>query len=290
MTDIERLKGTGVAVITPFDQKGEVDFQSLDGIVRRLVNGGIDYLVALGTTAETSTLSASEKKAVLDQIIKSAEGKLPIVLGIGSNNTSQVLNDLELYDEDEVVAILSVSPYYNRPSQDGIHQHFSAIADKSRKPIILYNVPGRTGSNMEADTILKLAKHKNIIGIKDATDDLSQINKVIMNRPDDFLVISGEDSQTFYTMCLGGDGVISVIGNLLPKSVCDLVKLTKKGDLQKAREVNQYLTPFFSLITKEGNPTSIKAGLASQNLCTTQVRLPLVKATQGLQSEFKELL
>ena len=290
MKDIEKLRGTGVAVVTPFDGHGNIDLVSLDNIVKHLLNGDVNYLVALGTTAETSTLTLAEKKLVLNQITASAAGKVPVVLGVGGNNTHQVLQDLEEMIVDNVDAVLSVSPYYNRPSQEGIIQHFNTIANESSRPIILYNVSPRTGVNMDSKTTLALADHENIIGIKDATADLAQINDIIMHKPKDFMVISGEDSQAFHTMCLGGDGVISVIGNLLPKKVSTMIDALLHHRLDEARACNQYLTPFFDLITKEGNPTSIKAGLAAKALCTVNVRLPLVSASNGLKEAFQKLL
>ncbi len=288
---MNELRGTGIALVTPFDKTGRVDLQALDSVVEHVIKGGVEYLVILGTTGESVTLSSAEKELVIQQIIKSNNGRLPLVLGVGGNNTAAVLNTLEATDLAPFTAILSVSPAYNKPTQEGIYQHFKAIAEHSSKPILLYNVPGRTASNVEPETVLRLANDfENIIGIKEAKGDMVQALRLLKDRPKNFLVISGDDMVTLPMVLAGGDGVISVIGQGLPKDFSEMVRLGLKGAAEKAFALHYQMMPSIDLIFEEGNPAGIKAMLALKGVCEAHVRLPLVKASPDLHARLDHFL
>jgi len=283
---MEELRGTGVALITPFTEHSAVDVAALEKIVAHCITGGVDYLVALGTTAESITLSKEEKQLVVNTIVAANNEQLPLVLGIGGNNTRAVVEEIKETNTASFCAILSVSPYYNRPSQEGIYQHFKAIAEVSPKPILLYNVPGRTGSNMLPATTLRLARDfDNIIGIKEASGNLVQAMEIIKRKPDDFLMISGDDITSLSTVLAGGDGVISVLAQGLPQEYAQMIRLGLDGDAKKAFQLHYLLQDGMSLIFEEGNPAGIKAIFELLGFCTAAVRLPLVSATKALKQK-----
>lgn len=278
--------GTGVALITPFDSNNNVDYTALKKLVRFQKNNGIDYLVILGTTGESATLNAEERQQVIDTIIIENNGKLPLVLGIGGNDTRKVIEEIKNTDLSKIDAILSVSPYYNKPTQEGIYQHFKAIANATYKDIILYNVPHRTGKNIETDTVIRLANDfKNIIAIKDAADEIKQIFELILKKPKDFLIISGDDDLALSSVLSGGSGVISVIAQGIPNDFSKMIRLGLEHKNKEAQSLFYQLLKVSRLIYKEGNPAGIKAILNHKGICETNVRLPLVKASNQLYKE-----
>jgi len=277
------LSGTGVALVTPFKSNGEIDFPALKKLVKHISKGKCEYLVPLGTTGESVTLTMEEKKAVMDCVLETNKGKLPIVMGLGGNNTQEILHQLETYDFTGITALLSVSPYYNKPSQVGIIAHYSLIANASPLPIILYNVPGRTGSNLSVDTTLALAQSQpNIIGIKEASGNIEQIMEIIRSRPKGFLVISGDDGITFPLMCAGADGVISVMANAYPKDFSNMVRLAKTSDLKKAKDLHYTYFPLVPMLFAEGSPSGIKCVLKEMGIMEDHVRLPVVNVSKNL--------
>ncbi|PCJ94048.1 MAG: 4-hydroxy-tetrahydrodipicolinate synthase [Flavobacteriaceae bacterium] len=285
------LHGTGVALVTPFKKDLSVDVVALTKIVTFNIEGGVDYLVVLGTTGESSTLSKIEKQIVIDTVIGANAGRLPLVLGIGGNNTAAVVDELAYWNLDDFYAILSVSPYYNRPTQEGIYQHFKAIALASPKPILLYNVPSRTGSNMLPETVLRLANDfKNIIAVKEASGDITQIMKIIKGKPEDFMIISGDDFTALPTVLAGGVGVISVLGQGLPFEFSKMIRHGLQREVDKAYELHYALQDGMELIFKEGNPAGIKAIYEILGLSGAAVRLPLVEASLNLKNELSDFL
>ena len=283
---MERLMGTGVALVTPFKADCSIDAEALSRIVNYCVDGGVDYLVVLGTTGESVTLNKAEKQLVMEIVIKANDGRLPLVLGIGGNSTYRVAHEVQSFQSDHFEAILSVSPYYNKPTQEGIYQHFKAISEVSNKPIIVYNVPGRTGSNMMPETVMRLANDfDNIIGIKEASGDMVQIKQLIQDKPDAFLVISGDDSTALETVIAGGSGVISVLGQGLPREFSQMIKMGLKGDTRTAREFQRMMEEGMNLIFEEGNPAGIKSVFETLGLSSGVVRLPLVEATVTLKNK-----
>ncbi|MFC3415297.1 4-hydroxy-tetrahydrodipicolinate synthase [Algoriphagus hitonicola] len=277
--------GTGVALVTPFHDDYSIDFQSLKKLIDFTLAGGVDYLVVLGTTGESATLSPAEKKLVLSTCIQHTKGRVPIVYGIGGNNTQAVLDQISQTDFKGIDAILSVSPYYNKPSQTGIIAHYTAIADACPVPVILYNVPGRTMSNMTADTTLNLAQHPNIIGMKEASGNLEQCMRIAANKPKDFLLISGDDILSKAIFSIGGEGVISVLANALPSTFRDLCNGSEDASLQAAFS----LLPFNDLMYTEGNPVGIKNLLSHMGICGDQVRLPMLRASIDLNLQIQEV-
>lgn len=283
---MDKYYGTGVALVTPFDLNNQVDYEALEKLVNFQIENGIDYLVVLGTTAETPTLSAVEEQKVLDFIVKVNNKRLPVVLGVGNNNTAEVVKSIQNVNSSEVDAILSVSPYYNKPSQEGIYQHFKAIAEASSLPIILYNVPPRTGSNMEPETVIRLANDfDNIIGIKEAAGDFEQVLELIRLKSKDFLVISGEDKLALPLVLAGGAGVISVIGQGFPGQFCKMITFGLQNKVEEAYDLFYKLSPAIDLIFKEGNPVGIKSLLNHLKICNLNVRLPLIGASADLQQK-----
>lgn len=281
---MSKFLGTGVALVTPFRSDSSVDVQALSAIVNHVIDGGVEYLVVLGTTAESATLSKEEKQLVKQTIVSANRGRVPMVLGVGGNNTAEVVYELESEDLSVFDAVLSVSPYYNKPTQEGIYRHFKAIAETSPLPIILYNVPGRTGSNMHPETVIRLANDfENIIGIKEAAGDIVQAMKLIKNKPKDFVVISGDDMLTLPMVLAGGSGVISVIGQGFPKEFSAMVRYGLRGDLDQANHLHFQLMDIIELIFEQGNPAGIKAVFEYLGLCNDVVRLPLVEATADLK-------
>ena len=282
---MKKLQGTGVALTTPFKQDKSVDVQALEQLVYFQVENGIDYLVVLGTTAETPTLSTEEKQLVKQTVKRANNGRIPMVLGVGGNDTKAIVEQVQAVEKDDYQAILSVSPYYNKPSQEGIYQHYKAIAQASPLPILLYNVPSRTGTNMDYHTTLRLAKEvPNIIGIKEASGNIVQIMHLLQGRPKDFLIISGDDATALPTVLLGGDGVISVLGQAFPQRYSRMIRQGLEGNYKEDNTIQYQLLDVMELIFKEGNPVGIKALLSLLGVINTpKVRLPLDSATEGLQ-------
>ena len=288
---MQKLVGTGVALVTPFNEDKSVDYDALERLVNFQIDQGVDYLVVLGTTGEPATLTLDEQEKVKSKIIAVNASRLPLVLGVGGNNTMAVVAALQTMDLSSYSAILSVSPYYNKPTQEGIYQHFKAISEASPLPIIVYNVPGRTAQNMEPSTVIRLANDfENIVAIKEAAGDLDQAKELIANKPDGFLVISGDDMIALPMTLAGGSGVISVIGQGLPKDFSKLINLGLKGESDAAYEIQHKLEKSIDLIFEEGNPAGIKSFLNNLSICDDQVRLPLVKATPGLQQKITDFI
>ncbi|MGB5818228.1 MAG: 4-hydroxy-tetrahydrodipicolinate synthase [Saonia sp.] len=281
---MEQLQGTGVALVTPFKKDFSVDVEALTRIVSYGIDGGLDYLVILGTTGESVTLDEREKQLVMDTVVATNAGRLPLVLGVGGNNTAKVVAELQQLDLSDFAAVLSVSPSYNKPTQEGIYQHFKAISEASSKPIILYNVPGRTGSNVLPTTVIRLAKDfENIVAVKEASGDIVQVMELIKDKPNDFMVISGDDFTALPTVLAGGSGVISVLGQGLPAEFSKMIRLGLQGETQAAYCLHYTLQEGMELIFKEGNPAGIKAIFETLSLSGAGVRLPLVEATDILK-------
>jgi 4-hydroxy-tetrahydrodipicolinate synthase len=283
--------GTGVALVTPFKKDFSVDVDALTRIVNHVIEGGVQYLVVLGTTAETATLSNEEKELVIATVVKANAGKLPLVLGVGGNNTLKVVEELKTRDFSNFSAILSVSPYYNKPTQEGIYQHFKAIAEASPIPVILYNVPGRTASNMLPSTVIRLAKDfKNIAAIKEAAGDIVQAMKLIQEKPEGFLVISGDDMVTLPMVLAGGSGVISVIGEGFPKQFSEMVQLGLQRKVDEAYKIHYQLADAIDMIFEQGNPAGIKEVHKSLGLSENTVRLPLVNVNKDLANRISKFV
>jgi 4-hydroxy-tetrahydrodipicolinate synthase len=286
---MQSLIGTGVALVTPFKKDFSVDVEALKAIVNFQVDNGIDYLVVLGTTAETATLSKDEKELVIKTIVEANKGRLPLVLGVGSNNTAEVVAELKSRDFFDFAAILSVSPYYNKPTQEGIYQHFKAIAEASPLPVILYNVPGRTASNILPSTIISLANEfKNIVAVKEAAGDIVQAMKLIQGKPNDFLVISGDDMITLPMVLAGGAGVISVIAEGFPKQFSEMVHLGLNRKVEEAYKLHYLLADAIDMIFEQGNPAGIKEVFKSLGLSENTVRLPLVNVDENLANRLHD--
>ena len=276
----------GVALVTPFNQDGQIDFDNLARIVENLIEGSVDFLCVLGTTAETPTLTSDERLTVTKFVIKQVNGRIPIMVGCSSNCTATAVEQIKQYQLDGIDGILSAVPFYNKPSQEGIYRHFAEIAKASSKPIILYNVPGRTGINMTAQTTLRIAREfKNVIGVKEASGKMDQIKEIIDNAPEHFKVIVGDDSLAMEAIQNGSVGVISVIGNAIPKTFGKLVHLSMEGKFNEAAAIQQQLDPLYGLLFKEGNPCGVKAVMADQNKLQNVMRLPLVPVSDALHNE-----
>ena len=288
---MQLFKGTGVALVTPFKKNFSVDFEALKKIVNFVIDGGVDYLVILGTTGEPATLTPEEKEAVIKTIIETNNGRLPLVLGVGSNNTQQVTDELKTRNFSAFSAVLSVSPYYNKPTQEGIYQHFKAISQASPLPLILYNVPGRTASNLLPSTVVRLANDfKNIIGIKEAAGDIVQAMKLIQTCPKDFLIISGDDMITLPMILAGGSGVISVIGEGFPKAFSNMVRLGLSKKVDEAYQIHYKIADAIDLIFEEGNPGGIKQIHKTLGLSENTVRLPLVSVSENLANRINDFV
>ena len=285
------LTGTGVAIITPFDKKEAVDYAALGKLIHYIINGGAEYIVTLGTTGETPVLSKEEKLEIIRFTMEEVNQRVPVVVGIGGNDTRAVVSDLELYPLEGAVAVLSASPYYNKPSQEGLYEHYRTIAAASPKPIILYNVPGRTGRNMTARTTIRLASEvDNIAGIKEASGDMGQCMEILRDRPADFLVVSGDDALALPQMACGMDGVISVAANSFPRQFSDMVRRCLQGEYAEAKKINDTLIDAYQLMFEENNPAGVKAFLHEQGLIENIVRLPVVPLSGMLQQEVKKYL
>ena len=286
-----KIKGLGVAMITPFKNDLSIDFDSLGNLTESLVLGGVDFLVVMGTTGEAATLTVEEKQKVLSHVIKTNAGRVPVVYGIGGNNTAAVCEELRNFKTKGVSSILSASPGYNKPTQEGIFQHFKALGESTPLPIILYNVPGRTASNMEAKTSIRIASEvPNIVAIKEASGDLNQIEEIIRNAPEGFDVFSGDDGLTIPVMKAGGIGVISVIGNACPDLFSSLVRFCESKEYESAAVIFNVMEEIIPMLFEQGNPAGIKALMELHDMCTDKVRLPLVSANQLLKSRFKASL
>jgi 4-hydroxy-tetrahydrodipicolinate synthase len=288
---MDKIKGTGVALVTPFNEDKSLDYKGLENLLNHVIDGGIDYLVLMGTTGESVTLSKGEKEAVVDFCKKINNSRIPVVLGIGGNNTMQVVEDIKSANLDGIDAILSVSPTYNKPSQEGIYQHYKMISGNCPLPIIVYNVPGRTASNISAETIIRMANDfKNIVAVKEASGDMDQIMKIIKNKPSDFVVLSGDDGLTLPMIHMGAEGVISVIGQSHPKEYSDMVSFGLSGNQEIANQLHNKLYDFYVPLYAEGNPVGIKACLELLGICKSQVRLPLIEASDVIKNELKSLM
>jgi 4-hydroxy-tetrahydrodipicolinate synthase len=286
---MKELIGTGTALITPFNNDHSIDFDALSRIIEQQIAGGTNYFVMLGTTGESATLSSQEKSAVVSHIKKANAGRLPLVLGVGGNNTSDVVEQLKSLDTDGLTAILSVSPYYNKPNQQGIIYHYNEVANASPLPIILYNVPGRTGSNMTASTQLELAKHPNIVATKEASGNMEQVMSILKGKPSDFLVISGDDALTFPILACGGSGVISVINHIFPRTFSGMVRSAIQGDFIAAKAAHERVLESSIAIFADGSPGGIKTMLNEKQLCGTAVRPPLWQVNVQVDQNLRKL-
>lgn len=280
---MNKFFGTGVAMVTPFQTDGQVDYNALRDLINYLIDGGVEYLVSLGTTGESVTLSKDEKKKVWAFTAEVNNGRVPLVAGIGGNNTHEVVNEVKSFDTTGYDAILSASPNYNKPTQEGIYQHYKAIAEASPLPVILYNVPSRTGSNVSAETTVRLAQDfKNIIGMKEASGNFDQLNQIMRDKPEDFLLISGDDPISLPMIALGGAGVISVVGNALPRRFSDMIRLCLKNDFKSAQKGHSSMIEFTRMMFAEGSPAGVKTALKALGVCGDTVRLPLVQVSSTL--------
>lgn len=287
----QTLRGTGVAIVTPFTHSGDIDFTALENLVNFIISNGVEYLVALGTTGETPTLSKEEKTDIVNFVFEKVNGRVPVVVGIGGNSTHEVARDLEKMPLEKAAAILSVSPYYNKPSQEGIYKHYEVVAAASPKPVILYNVPGRTGRNLDAATALKLAHEvPNIGGIKEAANNMVQCMHLLKDRPNHFLVVSGDDDLVMPQLACGMDGVISVAANCLPERFSNMVRAGLSFDFKKAKELNDSMLEAYHLLFAENNPAGVKAFLAELGLIQNQLRLPMVPLSDELRKRVNAYL
>ncbi|MBC8172571.1 MAG: 4-hydroxy-tetrahydrodipicolinate synthase [Chitinophagales bacterium] len=288
---MHKFKGTGVALVTPFEEDGKIDWAGLEKLIHHVISNKVEYLVSMGTTGESVTLSEAEKFSVIDFTVKIANRRVPVVAGFGGNNTSEIIHQIQTYHFTGVDGILSNSPYYNKPSQEGIYQHYLAIDKVAPLPVIVYNVPGRTSSNMEAETSLRIARDtSHVIGIKEASGNFSQIMKIAKDRDRNFLLISGDDAITLPILSFGGDGVISVVANAMPKDFSDMVRLGLEGDFLNARLLHFKLLDFTELLFKEGSPAGVKCALKEIDICKDHVRLPLWKVSDGLAGKIKDAI
>jgi 4-hydroxy-tetrahydrodipicolinate synthase len=286
---MKKFRGTGVAIITPFKNDTSIDFAALGRVVDHVIKGGVNYIVALGTTGESVTLTKDEKKAVISYVVEAIDNRVPLVVGIGGNNTQEVINTVRHTDFAGVDGILSVAPYYNKPTQRGLFQHFKAIATSSPVPVILYNVPGRTCSNIASDTCLELAHEcENIVGVKEASGDISQIMRIMKGKPENFSVISGDDLMTIPVIAVGGAGVISVLANAFPVHSSELVNHALKGNFKSARELQFSLLEIIELLFIEGNPSGVKAMMNLMSICQNNLRLPLVPVTRTVHTRIQK--
>ena len=287
----QRLRGTGIALITPFTEDFKIDEKALQVLVEKLITDGVNYLVALGTTSEAPALTGDERRMVVDIVIRQNRGRVPLVVGIGGNNTQEVIDTLSTYDFTGIDAVLSITPYYTRPQQEGLYQHFKAISEASPLPVILYNVPARTAVNLKPETTLRLAHDfKNIIGIKEASGIENQIMKIILHKPEGFLVISGDDAITLPLIAAGADGVISVVGNAFPKPFSKMVELSLIGDFESARPLHYQLLEFIQACFKDGSPSGVKSIMAAQGRIKNVLRLPLVSVNEEVEKQIVDMV
>jgi len=272
-----KITGTGVAIVTPFLTNGDIDYDNLGKLLNNIINNGVDFIVGLGTTSEAVTLSVEEKLSVMEYVVKTVKGRIPIVIGIGGNNTRAVVSEIKRTDFTSISAILSVAPYYNKPNQRGIYEHFKSVAQASNIPVILYNVPGRTSSNITAETVVKLANDfENIVAVKEASGNLSQVMEIIKNKPSGFSVLSGDDALTFPMITLGAEGVISVVANAFPSEFSQMVRLARENYISEARTIHYNILEIIELLFTDGNPAGIKAALEIKGVMGNNLRLPMV--------------
>jgi 4-hydroxy-tetrahydrodipicolinate synthase len=288
---MKKFRGTGVAIITPFKNDSSIDFAALGRVVNHVINGGVNYIVALGTTGESVTLTKDEKNALISYVVESIDNRVPLVVGIGGNNTQEVINSIRQSDLTGVDGILSVSPYYNKPSQKGLFEHFKAIATCSPIPVILYNVPGRTACNISSDTCLELAHEcENIVAVKEASGDISQIMRIIKGKPENFNVISGDDTMMIPVIAAGGVGVISVLANAFPAQCSEIISLSLKNNFKASREIQFRFMDMIDLLFVEGNPAGVKAMMNIMNICQNNLRLPLVPVSRTVYSKIQKAI
>lgn len=288
---VNRFKGLGVALITPFRSDNSIDIEALDRLVEYQIKGGVDFLCIMGTTAETPTLTAAEKQMLKNHLVERVAGRVPLLMGCGGNSTAAVVNELKSMDWSGIEGILSVCPYYNKPSQEGLYQHYRALAQASPLPIVLYNVPGRTGVNMTAETTLRLARDfENIVAIKEASGNITQMDDIIKNKPENFDVISGDDGITFPLITLGAVGVISVIGNALPYEFSRMVRLALRGEYESARTIHHKFTELFKLLFVDGNPAGVKAMLSEMGMIENHLRLPLIPTRLTTMKQISDIV
>jgi len=288
---MQKFIGTGVALVTPFKEDNSVDYVALKKLVQHNIDNGTNYLVINGTTGESATITKEEKDEIITVIVEENKGRLPLVLGIGGNNTAEVVKELKTRDVSDIDGILSVAPYYSKPTQEGFYQHFKAIAEATEKPIILYNVPGRTAKNMEPATTIRLANDfKNVVAVKEAGNNQQQYYELIKNKPTDFLIISGDDDLALGTVLAGGSGVISVIGQAFPKEFSKMIQLGLEGKNKEAYEIHYKMMDIVAYIFEENNPAGVKTVLQELNICSNEVRLPLVKASKQLQAKISDFV
>lgn len=286
-----KLKGTGVAIVTPFLSNGKIDFTSLENLVEHIIVNKVDFIVGLGTTSEAVTLTHEEKQLVMKTVIDTTAARVPVVMGLGGNNTQAVINQINETNFTGISAILSVAPYYNKPNQRGLYEHFSAIEKACPVPIILYNVPGRTSSNITAQTVLKLAnEHRNVVAVKEASGDLVQVSEIIKNKPEDFLVLSGDDALTLPLMALGADGVISVVANAFPAAFSEMVRLLEKNKFEEARAIHYSFIDIIEQLFADGNPAGVKAAMSILGVCKNNLRLPMVPANKEVYNNLSRLI
>ena len=285
---MNKFYGTGVALVTPFTTDGEVDFKGLENLINHQINGGVEYLVSLGTTGESATLTKDEKKAIWEFTAEKVAGRLPLMAGIGGNDTREISDAVSKFNITGYEAILSVSPYYNKPVQEGMYQHYKAIAEASSLPILLYNVPGRTGSNLAPETTLRLASDfRNIFGVKEASGNFDQFNQILKDKPADFLFISGDDSVTLPMIAMGGSGIISVVANAIPRQFSDMIRLCLEGKFNEAQPLHYKLIDFTNLMFAEGNPAGVKAALKHAGICHDTLRLPLIPVSDATSEKIR---
>lgn len=286
-----KFSGTGVALVTPFRKQGTIDFTTLENLVETVIKSKVDYIVALGTTSEAATMNERERTAIIDNIIEVVNGRVPIVLGLGGNNTLDIVDKIKNMDFTGIDGILSVSPYYNKPQQRGIYLHYKSISEVSPVPIIMYNVPGRTACNITAETTLQIAADcSNIVATKEASGNISQVMEILRNKPDGFSVISGDDALTLPMMAMGATGVISVAANAFPKEMSEMVNYALKGDLKKALPLHYKLLPIMNALFEEGNPAGVKAALEIKGIISNNLRLPLVKVSKPLYNKLSNMI
>jgi len=284
----QQLRGTGVAIVTPFQADGSIDYVALDRIIDFMITGGVEYIVTMGTTGETPTISKKEKKTIIEYTYEKVDGRVPVVVGVGGNNTAELVEELGYLPLEPAVAVLSASPYYSKPSQEGLFQHYKTLAAASPKPLLLYNVPGRTGRNLNAATTIRLAREvKNIAGIKEASGDMGQCMEILRDRPEEFLVVSGDDALAFPQIAVGMDGVISVAANSWPGPFTEMIRLALKGDLKAAKAINDKLIAGYEIIFAENNPAGVKAAMSELKLIGNHVRLPLVPLSEGVHARLR---
>ncbi len=285
------FQGTGVAIVTPFNKEKQVDYHALEKLLEHIISGGVDFVVSMGTTSEAATLTEEEKEKVLSEVLRVIDNRKPVVLGIGGNNTQKVVETLKNTNLDQIAGILSVAPYYNKPNQRGLYEHFSVIAKSSPKPVILYNVPGRTSSNISAETTLKLAhEFDNIVAVKEASGSFKQIMEIVKNKPDGFSVLSGDDALTLPLISIGVEGVISVVANAFPGKFSTMVRQALQGDFIKAKSIHYELIDIINQLFADGNPAGVKKALSLLNITEDYLRLPLVEVNQNVSEKLFRLI